>query len=80
LFRENNAHKQISLGESTNWMSKRIQEKLEKLWAPIYYEHVFCKIDEKPFAVLYSDAGQPNFPVNILLSLEFINHNDNFLS
>ncbi len=38
----------------------------------------FCKIDEKPFAVLYSDAGRPNFPVNILLSLEFIKQFLNF--
>jgi hypothetical protein len=41
---------------------------------PIFYEHVFCKIDEKPFAVLYSDMGSPNFPVNILLSLELVKH------
>lgn len=78
MFRENKAHNQISLGESTNWMNKRIQEKLKKSWAPIYYEHVFCKIDEKPFAVLYSDVGRPNFPVNISLSLEFIKHFLNF--
>jgi hypothetical protein len=74
LFRENTAHNQISLCESFNWMNKRIQEKLKRSWAPIYYEHVFCKIDEKPFAVLYSDVGRPNFPVNISLSLEFIKH------
>lgn len=47
-------------------MSTRIQEKLKKSWAPIYYDYVFCKIDEKPFAVLYSDVGRPNFPVNIV--------------
>lgn len=74
MFRENKAHNQISLAESTNWMSPRIQEKLKNSWAPIYYEHVFCKIDEKPFASLYSDVGRPNFPVNISLSLEFIKH------
>ncbi|KYH31494.1 hypothetical protein MOMUL_22330 [Moorella mulderi DSM 14980] len=44
-------------------------------WAPIYYEHVFCKIDEKKFAPLYCENnGRPNKPVNILLSLEFIKH------
>ena len=42
---------------------------------PLFYEHVFCKIDETPFSCLYSlDNGRPNFPVNILLSLEFIKH------
>ena len=36
------------------------------------------QIDEKPFAVLYSDIGAPNFPVNIALSLEFIKHLFNY--
>ena len=27
-------------------MNLKIQEKLRKSWAPIIYEHVFCKIDE----------------------------------
>lgn len=74
MFRENSAHNQFSMFESTNWMSPRIKEKLQKSWAPVFYEHVFCKIDEKPFAVLYSDVGRPNFPVNISISLEFIKH------
>jgi len=48
---------------------------LEKSWAPLYYEHVFCKIDEKMFAPLYcTDNGSPNKPVNTLLSLEFLKH------
>jgi len=74
MFRENTGHNQVSMIESTYWMNPRIREKLQKSWAPIYYEHVFCKIDEKPFAVLYSDVGRPNFPVNIAISLEFIKH------
>jgi len=55
-------------------MDKRIKEKLERSWAPIFYENVFCKIDENPFAVLYGTIGNPNFPVNILISLEYIKH------
>ncbi len=56
-------------------MNKKTQEQLLKTWAPIYYEHVFRQIDEVPFAFLYcADNGRPNFPVNILLSLEFIKH------
>jgi hypothetical protein len=74
MFRENKNHSQISFFESTDLMNPRIKDKLEKSWAPIFYEHVFCKIDEQPFAVLYSDIGSPNFPVNIVLSLEFIKH------
>ena len=43
-----------------------------KSWAPIFYEHVFCRIDETPFTVLYGTTGNPNFPINIMLSLEYI--------
>jgi len=65
----------MELFNSYSLMHPKIQKMLQKTWAPIYYEHVFCKIDEKPFAVLYcADNGRPNFPVNILLSLEFIKH------
>ncbi|WP_213973962.1 hypothetical protein [Tepidanaerobacter acetatoxydans] len=78
MFRENNDHLQGSLFESTNWMNSGIKAKLNKSWAPIFYEYVFCNIDETPFSVLYSDIGRPNFPVNILLSLEFIKHMKNY--
>lgn len=74
MFRANNNHNQQTLSDSTQWMNTKIREKLEKSWAPIFYEHVFCKIDEEPFAVLYGTTGKPNFPVNILLSLEYIKH------
>ncbi|WP_241765485.1 transposase [Caldicellulosiruptor morganii] len=59
-------------------MDSRIKAKLEKSWAPIFYKYVFCNIDEKPFSVLYSDTGRANFPVNILLSLEYIKHLKNY--
>jgi hypothetical protein len=78
MFRENNDHLQGSLFESTNWMNSGIKAKLNKSWAPIFYEYVFCNIDETPFSLLYSDMGRPNFPVNILLSLEFIKHMKNY--
>jgi len=75
LFRENKRHLQQQLFTSYAQMDERIQKRLENSWAPVYYEHVFCKIDEMPFAKLYcEDNGRPNFPVNIMLSLEFIKH------
>lgn len=56
-------------------MNPKIQASLQGTWAPLFYEQVFCKIDETPFSCLYSlDNGRPNFPVNILLSLELIKH------
>ncbi|WP_235603277.1 transposase [Thermoanaerobacter sp. YS13] len=33
---------------------------------------------KKTFSVLYSDTGRPNFPFNILLSLEYIKHLKNY--
>ncbi|MEW6174004.1 MAG: transposase [Bacillota bacterium] len=75
IFRKNNHHLQENIFDSFAAMNTKTQQRLEKTWAPIYYRHVFCNIEETPFAVLYSrDNGRPNFPVNILLSLEFIKH------
>lgn len=74
MFRANNNYGQQTLFDSSRWMNPKIRKKLEKSWASIFYEHVFCKIDEEPFAVLYGTTGNPNFPVNILLSLEYIKH------
>lgn len=75
MFRENKSHQQPELFNSFNDLHPKIKSMLEKSWSPIYYEHVFCKIDESKFAEIYCpDNGRPNFPVNILLSLEFIKH------
>ncbi len=75
MFKENNSHLQPELFNTSTYMHPRTKAMLEKSWAPLYYEHVFCKIDEKMFASLYcSDNGCPNKPVNILLSLEFLKH------
>ncbi|QGP93936.1 Transposase DDE domain protein [Neomoorella glycerini] len=75
MFRENKSHLQTELFNTTTLMHPRTMAQLKKSWVPIYYEHVFCRIDEKKFAPLYCrDNGSPNKPVNILLSLEFIKH------
>jgi len=75
MFRKNKTHEQERLFSHFNDLDERLKKRLLKTWAPIFYEHVFCNIDEAPFAALYSDDnGRPNFPINILLSLEFIKH------
>lgn len=74
MFRANPHSREQGWFDSSQWMSPRIRRKLEKSWAPRFYQHVFCKVDEKPFAELYADTGRPNFPVNILLCLEYIKH------
>jgi len=73
LFRQNSNHRQIDLFNTASYVDPRIRKQLEKSWAPLFYEHVFCKIDEKPFAQLYAkQMGRPNFPINILLGLEIL--------
>ncbi len=75
MFKENKAHNQQVLFSSFTELHPKTQKKLENSWANTFYNNVFCKIDEKPFAVLYSpNMGRTNFPVNILLSLELIKH------
>ena len=79
MFRENIAHRQLDLFNSSTFMDSRIQENLKGSWASLFYELVFCEIDENKFTPLYSnDNGRPNYPVNILLSLEFIKHMKNY--
>jgi hypothetical protein len=73
MFRENNDHLQDNLFNSLYGMDQRLTQKLRNSWAALFYEHVFCKIDENLFAPLYSsDNGRPNFPVNILMGLDLI--------
>jgi hypothetical protein len=74
MFKANYRHAQESLFNTSLTMDDRIKEKLMKSWAAVFYENVFCQIDEEPFSVLYGSTGNPNFPVNILLSLEYIKH------
>lgn len=75
MFKRNNKHKQQELFNSFSWMNDKSKKMLMNSWAPSYYKNVFCHIDEEAFKVLYcEDNGRPNFPVNIMLSLEFIKH------
>jgi hypothetical protein len=65
----------MKLFSTLNDMHPRLKKKLEHSWAQVFYDHIFCKIDESQFAPLYcSDNGRPNFPVNILICLEAIKH------
>lgn len=57
---------QMSFLDSYNTLTDREKKFLEKSWARYFAEHIFPKIDEKPYAVLYSEKdSRPNTPVNI---------------
>ena len=74
MLRQNNHHLQQSVFDTDKWMNERTKQLLSKSWAPTFYEEVFQKINEQPFGVLFKEGGRPNFPINILLSLEYIKH------
>jgi hypothetical protein len=79
MFRENKDHQQMKIFSTLNDMHPRLRNKLVQSWAQVFYDHVFCMIDESYFAPLYClDNGRPNFPINILLSLEAIKHLFNY--
>lgn len=59
---------QLSLWDSYESLTPREKKALDQSWAKIFAEKIFPKIDEAPYAVLYSDvASRPNTPVNIII-------------
>lgn len=59
---------QLSLFDSYENLTEREKKFLDKSWAKYFAESIFPKIDEKPYAVLYSGKNsRPNTPVNIQL-------------
>ena len=73
MFRENNKKYQVSLFGMVHQLPLGVKKMLEDSWAPAFRKLIFEKIDEKRYAVLYSDvASRPNFPVNVWVGLEII--------
>jgi hypothetical protein len=71
MFRKNEQHLQWPLFSSIDSLPKKQQVRLEASWAGTFYHELFCRIDEEPFADVYSDeASRPNIPVNALVGFE----------
>jgi hypothetical protein len=72
MFRKNDKHLQWPLFSSIDSLPKKQQASLEASWASTFYHEFFCRINEEPFAVVYSDdeASRPNIPVNLLIGFE----------
>jgi hypothetical protein len=71
MFRRNDQHLQRPLISDLDALPPKLKARLEASWAGTFYREVFVRIDEKPFAVLYSDeASGPNTPINVLVGLE----------
>ena len=73
MFRENNQHRQFDFFDPFQQMGEKMRQRLEESWAGSFYRQVLCRIDEAPFAVLYSDQpSRPNAAVNILVGAEIL--------
>lgn len=73
MFRENNKKFQVSFFGMVHQLPLGVKKMLDESWAPAFRKLIFDKIDEKRYAVLYSDiASRPNFPVNVWVGLEII--------
>jgi hypothetical protein len=71
MFRKNEQHLQRPLFSSINALPEKLQKRLEDSWSGTFYHEFFVRIDEAPFAVLYSgEASRPNIPINVLVGLE----------
>jgi hypothetical protein len=71
MFRKNERHLQMELISSVYALPKKQQERLGASWAGTFYREYFCRMDETPFAVLYSDVdSRPNVPINVLVGFE----------
>jgi len=73
MFRENRQHQQGHLFSTLSELPPGMRKMLEESWAGTFRREVFERLDEKPFAVLYTEGdSRPNVPVNVLLCLEVL--------
>lgn len=71
MFRQNKRHLQTALISDIDALTPKQKERLEGSWAGTFYNEVFVRLDETPFAAMYADeASRPNIPVNVLVGLE----------
>jgi len=72
MFRENKKY-QVSMFGMVYQLPRGVKKLLDESWAPAFRELVFDMIDERRYAVLYSDNfSRPNFPVNVWVGLEIL--------
>ncbi len=73
MFVVNSIAAQRKLFTLENELDARLKKKLETHWSTVFFEKVFLCINENLFAPLYCHNNRhPNFPVNILVSMEIL--------
>ena len=66
FVKNDRSNEQLSLRDPWAMLSEREKQFLDKSWARYFAEYIFPKIDETPYAVLYSKKdSRPNTPVNV---------------
>jgi hypothetical protein len=71
MFRRNPRTTQPLLLSDLHTLPAAHRERLEQSWAATFRREIFERLDEQPFAVLYSPVdSRPNVPVNVLVGLE----------
>lgn len=71
MFRKNQHHRQPALVSDLDHLTEKQRQRLKDSWAGAFRHQVFERLDETPFAIMYSAAdSRPNTPVNVLVSLE----------
>jgi hypothetical protein len=75
MFKRNESHRQKELFGIENRLPEKMRKRLKGTIYPLFYEEVFCKIDEDLFSDMYSEkVSRPNVPVNIFVGLEILKH------
>lgn len=73
MFKKNTKHLQPALISAASELPEKQLKLLKGSWADTFYHEFFCRIDEKTFAVLYSEEpSRPNVPVNVMVGLEVL--------
>ncbi|MBA4380618.1 MAG: hypothetical protein C0393_08095 [Anaerolinea sp.] len=73
MFKKNHRHLQIPLTSHVDELPEKLRKRLDRSWAGVFYPEFFCRLDEKPFEVLYADfPSRPNEPVNVMVGLEYL--------
>jgi hypothetical protein len=69
MFRLNEEHRQQSLFSFVDRLPESVRKRLLASEEALFYEQVFCRINERQFAHLYaaSEASRPNAPVNVMV-------------
>lgn len=71
MFRVNERHLQAQMFSTVDALPEEQSQRLAESWAGTFYRECFSRLNEQPFAVLYSPKdSRPNIPVNVLVGLE----------